>query len=543
MKRSPSGLNRYPMCVAGHPRSVRRGVLAALAMLLSGCMLGPSYHAPSARSLGVPDAWHASLPHDGSVTELAHWWQQFDDPELTVLIETAQQNSPTIGIAAARLREARAVLGNSRAALLPRVDGSASFNRSNTNTTAVTSADVNQPAQVQSGELNTGTALAEASWELDLFGKLRRQNRASEARVAAGVAGWHDARVSVAADVGDTYARLRACQALLRVEQSDQQSRQTVQAITAHKVQYGFASSADAALTHASVAEAVDSIEDQRSLCEQDANELTALTGVSRTQLDAQLAPGFAQIPVPRGTALSSVPAESIAQRPDVRASERELAAASEEIGAAIAARLPSFSLTGSIGVDHYQANGQALTLRPWAFGPGVTVPLFDGGSGAANVENARGRFDEARYTYEKQVRQAVLEVENALTRVDSSVRREDAASQAEQNYRVYFDSAERQYRGGSRDALDLETSRRQLLAAQQRVAAAQLERAQAWISLYRAVGGGWGDIAVAANACGAPDCTDMRNTAANTPGNTPADTPGTAASDTPSTAPETVGH
>jgi len=509
----------------------RRGAPAALALLLSGCLLGPGYRPPSASSLNVPDAWHASLPHGGSVVELAHWWQQFDDPELTVLIETAQQNSPTIGIAAARLREARAVLGNSRAALLPKLDGSASFNRSNANTTAVTSADVNQPAQVQSGELNTGSALAEASWELDLFGKLRRQKRASAARVEAGVAGWHDARVSVAADVGDTYVRLRACQTLLRVLQSDQQSRETVQAITAHKVQYGFASSADAALTHASVAEAADAIEEQRSLCEQDANELTALTGVSRALLDAQLAPGFARIPVPRDAALSSVPAQSIAQRPDVRASEREMAAASEEIGAAIAARLPSFSLTGSIGVNHYQADGQTLTLRPWAFGPGVTVPLFDGGNGAANVENARGRFDEARYTYQKQVREAVLEVENALTRVDSSVRREQAASEAERNYRVYFDSAERQYRGGTRDALDLETSRRQLLAAQQRVAAAQQERAQAWVSLYRAVGGGWGDIAVAANACAAADCTEMRNAGPDSAGNPAGNVP------------ETIGH
>jgi outer membrane protein, multidrug efflux system len=471
---------------------LRRGLACAGLTLLAGCVLGPAYHAPPVAQLRIPPAWHATLPHGGSMVELGRWWQQFDDPELSALIDIAEADSPTIGQAVARLRSARADLAVSRAAYLPGVDASGSFNRSNANTTAVTSANVNQPATVESGELNVTSGSLDVSWELDLFGKVRRRNQASAARAEAGLAEWHDARVSVAADVADAYARLRQCQALLQLQRVNEVSVNTARRITAAKVRFGFATPADAALTEASVDEASDSLEFQSSACEQVANELVALSGVDRTTLDLRLASTYGQIPVPRDATVPAIPAQVIEQRPDVRARERELAAANAEIGEAMAARLPSVSLTGSIGVNHYQASGQTLTLRPWAFGPGLTLPIFDGGRGAANVDAARAQYDETLGAYEETVRKAVMEVENALVRVDASVRREQAAAAAQKNYQRYFDATEQKYRTGAEDVLDLETARRQLVSDGQRVASARLERAQAWIALYKAVGGGW---------------------------------------------------
>jgi outer membrane protein TolC len=157
-----------------------------------------------------------------------------------------------------------------------------------------------------------------------------------------------------------------------------------------------------------------------------------------------------------------------------------------------MAARLPSLSLTGSIEVDQYHVTGQSLMLRPWSFGPALSLPIFDGGSGAANVEAARGRYDEALANYKQKVRQAVMEVENALVRVNSSVQREQASLVAEANYQRYSEATERRFQTGGRDVLEVETARRQYVTGRRSVAEARLERAQAWIALYRAVGGGW---------------------------------------------------
>ncbi|NTZ82337.1 efflux transporter outer membrane subunit [Burkholderia metallica] len=467
--------------------------LVALLVVLPGCMLGPTYRPPDAASLKIPAAWHATLPHDGSVVALAHWWRQFDDPALTALIDAAQADSPTIDAALARIRQARASRATSVAGLLPKLDGIASFNRSNANTQAVTSNDVSQSTSVQSGELDTSRAGLQASWELDLFGKARRGLQADDARVASRVGEWHDARVSVAADVADAYFRTRACESLVTAHEDEQRSRAATDAVTRQRVTAGFLSPADATLPQASLAEGEDVLARQRAECEADRNELVALTGLSRDALDTRLAAGYAKVPEPRGGALDALPARTIEQRPDVRASERTLAAANAEIGAAIAARLPSVSLSGSIEIDRYQAGGgQSLTLRPWMFGPTLTLPLFDGGTGAARVEGARGRYDEALANYKRKVRQAVMEVENALVRVEASVGRERAALVAQENYQRYAQTVERRFRVGSSDVLEVETARRQYVTSRQSVASARLERAQAWVALYRAVGGGW---------------------------------------------------
>lgn len=472
--------------------TLARALTALLSALSAACALGPDYVAPTAAELRVPPAWHATLPHNGSVLELDTWWAQFNDPVLSALIGAAQADNPTVDEAVARLRQARAQAASSRAALLPALEGSASFNRSNSNTTAVTSSDVDSETSVQNGELNVAAASLEASWELDLFGKLRREHEASRARAEAELAGWHDARVSVAADVADAYMRLRECQALLQTAQADHRARERSQEITLLKVRAGFAAPVESALSDASVAQSEDLLEQQRSLCELDANEIVASSGLSRNELDTRLSLGYASIPTPREAAVQAIPATTLEQRPDVREKERRLAAANAEIGAAIAARLPSVSLAGSIGIDQYQASGQSLQLRPWSFGPSLGLPVFDGGSGAAQLEAAHGEYDQALAQYKEKVRQAVWEVEDALARIAVSQRRARAAAQAEDRYQRYFESVERQYRAGSIDVLDLEISRGQLIITERARLAAQLERARAWIALYRAVGGGW---------------------------------------------------
>nr|WP_279608981.1 efflux transporter outer membrane subunit [Burkholderia gladioli] len=489
-----AGPRAEPVVIRGAARQRAAAILLQLLPLaLSACMLGPDYRAPDAAALKLPDRWRAALPHGGSLVELARWWRQFDDPVMSALIDAAQADSPTIDAAVARMGQARATRLGSLAGLLPKIDGVASFNRSNGNTQAVTSSDVTSTnTSIESGELDTSRAGLQASWELDWFGKNRRRLQGDDARIASRRAQWHDARISVAADVADAYLRTRACEALVEAGQDDQRSRLVTAEVTRQRVMAGFLAPSDDAQPTASIAEGEEQLLRQRTECEIDRNELVALTGLSREALDARLAAAHGSLPVPREATVTTLPAGMLEQRPDLRAAERTLAASSAEIGEALAARLPSLSLSGSIDVYRYQVTGQGLTLRPWMFGPTLNLPIFDGGSGAARVIGAREQYREMLADYQQKARQAVREVEDAMVRVNTAAAREQSAQIARDNYGRYAQNLERRFSAGSSDVLDVETARRQYVTSRQSVIAARLERGQAWVALYRAVGGGW---------------------------------------------------
>jgi outer membrane protein TolC len=190
---------------------------------------------------------------------------------------------------------------------------------------------------------------------------------------------------------------------------------------------------------------------------------------------------------------VATVPAQALLQRPDLYAAAREVTAASAETGAANARRYPQFSLSGSIGALVIRTEGTRETSGTWSFGPlGVSVPLFDGGRRAAEVDAAQARYDEAVAMYRGRVRQAVREVEEALVTLQSTGQRASDAALAVQGYRTSFDATEARYKGGLASLVELEDARRLLLAAETALVSLQRERVAAWISLYRAAGGGW---------------------------------------------------
>jgi outer membrane protein TolC len=190
------------------------------------------------------------------------------------------------------------------------------------------------------------------------------------------------------------------------------------------------------------------------------------------------------------------VPAQILAQRPDIAAVERELAAASAEIGVAEAARYPSLSLLGSVGLQSLSSGGVTLDGSLWSFGPSLNLPIFNAGRLAANADAAQARYDEARASYSGRVRQAVREVEQALVRLNSASTREDTARRAAEGYHTVFLAAGQRLRVGSGSLLELEEARRIAVAARTSLLAVQRERVSAWISLYRAAGGGWSPTA-----------------------------------------------
>lgn len=191
--------------------------------------------------------------------------------------------------------------------------------------------------------------------------------------------------------------------------------------------------------------------------------------------------------------AITSLPAQLLSQRPDVYTAERDVAAASHEVGGTQAQRYPRLSLSGSIGAANFRTGGQNTQLDTWSVGPlTLQLPVFDGGRRSANVEAAQARYDAAVVAYRATIRKAVSEVEQALVTLNATGERAGDAQTALAGYRAAFIATEDRYKNGLASLLELEDARRMRLAAENTVIALQQERSAAWVALYRAAGGGW---------------------------------------------------
>mgnify|MGYP001788108948 FL=1 len=447
-------------------------------IMLTACAVGPTY-APSAVTKTA--AWNSPLPHDGNVAALSGWWSRWNDAALVALIDAAQASNPTLDQAAARIAQARAGQAIAGASALPGVSGSASASRGNL---------VGQSLGL--GALTSVSASAQSSWEIDLFGANRRGREAAVARFDARQNDWHQARVSLAADVAATYANLRVNEALVVGFERDAASRTETSRLTALKTDAGFEAPANAALARASASEAAARLTAQRAEVDLGVKALVALTGLDELAVRSMLAAGRAQLPTGSALSIDSVPAAVLAQRPDLAASERELAALSADIGAAEADRYPKISLTGSVGYSLARMAGSSAGTSTWGFGPSIDIPLFDAGRRAAVVEQAKARYDESLAGYKATAIRAVRDVEEALTQLQSATLRAPDVQAALVGYQAFEKAAQARLSVGAGSVLELEDARRAVLAAQVAVLTVERERLAASISLYRAVGGGW---------------------------------------------------
>lgn len=448
-----------------------------LAALLAGC--AGTATSPVPDNSPLPSQWQAPLPHNGQTSDLARWWQQFNDPLLAQLIAAAQEGSSTLATAQARIAQARAARVAAGAALGPTVDASASIVRGRQ--------DFVTPLGSQaSGGLQAG-------WELDLFGGRRAARDAAQARLDSARAGWHAARVSVAAETAVTYLGLRACEAQLVQTETDATSRAETARLTELSERAGFQPPAVAALSRASAAQARAQLAAQRAQCELAVKALVALTGIAEPALRTQLAGAASALPQPAQLNVPSVPAEVLNQRPDLYIAALDLVAASAEVSEARAQRYPRITLSGSITAARFEAGSVSGNGTLWTLGPlAVSLPIFDGGARRANVDAARARYDEASIAYRAKLRGAVREVEEALVQLQSTASRADDARIAVEGYEASYKATEARFRGGLASLFELEDARRSLSLARSQAIDLQRERVAAWIQLYRALGGGW---------------------------------------------------
>lgn len=457
--------------------------VALLSSLLLGACATSTYDAGNVNASAMPPAqWQAPLPHGGRVTDLAQWWQSLGDPVLLELIESAQKASPTIASAASRIVQARATLTSAQSANAPQLNASLSAQRG-VNSSSPTVATAYQ------GSLD-------ASWEIDVFGGNRQSANAATARLEGANAGWHEARVSVAAEVASQYFSYRTCTDLVGVLQADTKSRRETALLTDLTARAGFTAPATAALATASAAESNARAIQQQAQCDSTIKALVALTAIDEPQLRQRLSDRAltgAKAVASTMPAVSVLPAALLSQRPDIYAAEREVAAASGDLGAAQAQRYPRLTLAGSVGALSFTNYAGTTDLTTWSIGPvALSLPLFDGGRRAANVEAATARYEESAVLYRAKVRQAVREVEDALLTLASTDARKADASTARSGYATSFEATRARFEAGGASLPELEDARRSLLNAQGTLLQLELERSTAWVSLYRALGGGW---------------------------------------------------
>ena len=429
----------------------------------------------------LPAAAKADLPHQGSVTALANWWQTLGDPLLVELITSAQAASPSVTAAASRIAQARSAVVNTGAAFGPNLSAAANASRG-----------INQ-LNVPLASL--GNAGLQASWEIDLWGGNRAAQDAAQARLAGSQAGWHDARVSVAAEVANTYLNLRTCELLVNVAKDDVTSRTETSRLTGLLANAGFTAPANAALARASNAQSQSMLTMQRTQCDMQVKALVALTTFTEPEIRSKMNKNgvLAASAAIKNIAIPTLPAQLLAQRPDVFAAQQEVAAASGDVGSAQAGKYPRLGLSGSLGLQGISSGGVSVNGATWSIGPvSVTLPILDGGRSNAAVDLANANYEAASANYRAKVRGAVREVEEALLSVQSAADRLQDAAIATEGYGAAFVASEARYKSGLGSLSDLEDTRRTALAAKTALLNLERERSAAWVALYRAVGGGW---------------------------------------------------
>ncbi|WP_267394637.1 MULTISPECIES: efflux transporter outer membrane subunit [unclassified Sphingomonas] len=479
-------------------------VLLLATAALGGCTVGPDYHPQGAAELGVPTGY--SVPAAQTAEDLTRWWGKFDDPTLGALVEQARVANTDVAQAVARLRQAREALVQNRAQLLPTLTGSAGYNRSQNligGTRNIQLSDGSITTVSNSGGSSFSLGL-DAQYQLGLFGELRRTVEASRASYQASGFDYATTLISVESEVARNYVLARAYQAQIANARASLAIQDDNLEIAGFRVQAGLVSSVDAEqarATRAQTAATVPQIEQQYSAA---VARLGVLTGQAPGALRQALAT-TRPIPVGPQTVGVGIPADTLRQRPDVRAAERTLAAATAQIGVSKAALYPALATTGNIQTNatSFGNLGDAITGGLFA---GVTQAIFNGGRLRSAVRSSEAAADASLAAYKGTVLTALEDVENAIVALDT-------ARQREAQFRIAYDAANAsailsrsQYRSGLTDFTTLNTQETALLSAQNGLTQAQSDQATALIALYAALGGGWDATAISeAPARGTP--------------------------------------
>ena len=452
---------------------------ALLALALSACAVGPDYRAPETDPARIA-ALEAS-DYDRTRFDAA-WWQQFDDPTLNQLVQRSLQDNRELRVAFSRLLAARAIrddLANDR---LPTVTSRASGEFGKAQQPPTTDERIRQERY----DLGLDTA-----WELDLFGRIQRQLEASEARIEVAEADYYQIQVSLIAELVDAYGTLRGAQLRERIALQNLKNQQESRAITEQLRDAGIGNELDVLRADARLAAVEASVPQLQAQQVRARNRIATLLGQRPEQLNVDLSPK----PLPAIAKALPIgnPAELLRRRPDVQAAERQLAAATAEVGVATADLFPRVSLSGFLGFTAGRGSQLgASAARAWAVAPTISWAAFDLGSVRARLRGAKAEADGALAQYEQQVLLALEESENAFSDYGKRQQRLIALVRQAEASRAAAQQAAIRYREGTEDFLVLLDAERERLAAEDAQASAEVELYSGIVAIYKALGGGW---------------------------------------------------
>ncbi|MEC5386537.1 efflux transporter outer membrane subunit [Uliginosibacterium sp. H3] len=464
-------------------RSARLAV-TALASMLAACTLGPDYSRPDVEVPAAYRSQNASPTPAPSNAEIAgqHWWQALQDPALDTLIAESLTNNQDLLAATARIDEYYGILGTTRSAMFPQVGGEIDGARQRASERTNTGASPRNP-------FNSVQADVFASWEIDLFGRVRRQTEAARANLLATEEARRGVVLSLTAAVANGYINLRDLDQQLEVAKATLESRLRAFELFDKRYKGGVVSELEysqARSEYASALAAVPTIEQAIALQE---NALSVIVGrnpgpIARGKRIDQLIP----LAVPSG-----LPSDLLNRRPDVLQAEQNLVAANANIGAARALYFPSISLTGLFGGASTSLNGLfSGPGRVWSFAANATMPIFTAGNISGQVQAAEARQQQALAQYRKAIQTAFRETDDALIGLQKTQAARDAVFTRVDALRSYSRLARLRYDGGYTSYLEVLDAERSLFSAELQLAQSQADALTQFVNIYKAIGGSW---------------------------------------------------
>ena len=473
-----------------------------LALWLAGCSVGPDYQPPKTQT---PGSFHdlssqaASRPLSAATSPL--WWKNFNDPQLNSLIERAIAGNLSLQQSVLRIAGAREQLSQARGNFFPSVNGSAQMTRQQLGLKGLLESngaydqldgDVANQLNSLTQPVNLYQGSFDASWELDLWGKVRRQVEAANAQQQEAIEQRNDALVSLEAEVARAYLQLRGAQATIQTLQQQIAVAQQTWELTQSQQRNGLAPLTDVENARAQLASLRAQLPQYQSQARQAMNGLAVLLGKTPGALDNELIATKALPALPPQVAVG-IPSTLARRRPDIRQAEATLHAQTANIGVSVAQLFPSLSLTGELGVR----NTDASYLDNWSshfysYGPSLSIPIFQGGRLVSSVRLARAQQASAALDYRQTVLTALQDVENALVSYRADQQRVTELDETTGALQRAFDLASDSYRQGISTFIEVLDAQRQLAQAQQQSTQARMQSTLDLVALYKALGGGW---------------------------------------------------
>lgn len=473
-----------------------------ISLLLAGCSVGPDFQPPENHlASGWNNLSSAQQSRPAATDTSVNWWKSFNDPQLDSLIRRAISGNLTLQQSVLRIAGAREQVSEATGGLFPTLNGQASYARQQLGLKGLLKShgvydnlngEGSALADNATGSVNFYQGGFDTRWELDLWGKVRRQREMAQAEQQSAIEQRNDALVSLEAEVARTYLQLRASQAMLSVAQQQISLASQTQQLTDSQMKNGLAPATSLQSASAQVTALEAQLPQYQSQISQAMNGLAVLLGKAPGALDAELS---TPEPLPALPAVISVgvPAGLARRRPDIRQAEATLHARTANIGVSVAQLFPDISLTGQLGVR----NTDAGYLDDWSshfysIGPGISLPLFQGGRLVSEVRLSRAEQASAALNYRATVLNALQEVENALVSYRADQQQLTSLQASAESLQQAFSLASESYSKGISSYIEVLDAQRQLAQTRLQLINVQAQTATGLVALYKALGGGW---------------------------------------------------